>query len=104
VREQTVARLDPAFGNAEAEAIASDRASRLWTAIDTLQPRLRLVVVLAACSTSARMFSPADADAIRAVLHAQQDAWNRGDLDAFMAAALAQKAFGTEPAHVEDVE
>jgi peptide chain release factor 2 len=27
-----------------------------------------------------------------------------GDLDPFMAAALAQKAFGTEPAEVEDVE
>jgi peptide chain release factor 2 len=27
-----------------------------------------------------------------------------GDLDEFMAAALAQKAFGTMPAHVEDVE
>jgi len=27
-----------------------------------------------------------------------------GDLDAFMAAALAQKAFGTEPKQVEDVE
>jgi peptide chain release factor 2 len=27
-----------------------------------------------------------------------------GDLDAFMAATLAQKAFGTGPAHVEDVE
>jgi peptide chain release factor 2 len=27
-----------------------------------------------------------------------------GDLDDFMAAALAQKAFGTGPAQVEDVE
>jgi peptide chain release factor 2 len=27
-----------------------------------------------------------------------------GDLDAFMAAALAQKAFGTAPELVEDVE
>ena len=27
-----------------------------------------------------------------------------GDLDEFMAAALAQKAFGTEPVAVEDVE
>jgi peptide chain release factor 2 len=27
-----------------------------------------------------------------------------GDLDQFMAAALAQKAFGTEPTEVEDVE
>ena len=27
-----------------------------------------------------------------------------GDLDEFMQAALAQKAFGTEPTEVEDVE
>jgi peptide chain release factor 2 len=27
-----------------------------------------------------------------------------GDLDQFMGAALAQKAFGTEPGEVEDVE
>jgi peptide chain release factor 2 len=27
-----------------------------------------------------------------------------GDLDEFMAATLAQKAFGTTPAHVEDVD
>jgi len=27
-----------------------------------------------------------------------------GDLDQFMEAALAQKAFGTEPVEVEDVE
>jgi ketosteroid isomerase-like protein len=41
--------------------------------------------MLAACPGDPRAFSPADDDAVRAVLHAQQDAWNRGDLDAFMA-------------------
>jgi hypothetical protein len=44
-----------------------------------------LLVVLAACSADPRAFVPADDAAVRAVLHAQQDAWNRGDLDAFMA-------------------
>jgi ketosteroid isomerase-like protein len=39
----------------------------------------------ASCSSSAHAFSPSDSDAIKAVLQAQQDGWNRGDLDAFMA-------------------
>lgn len=47
-REDAVARLRPAFGNAEHEIIDSDRAARLWTAIDALPEKLRLVVVLAA--------------------------------------------------------
>lgn len=42
------------------------------------------LVVLAACSTP-HAFMPADDQAIRAVLATQQAAWNRGDLDAFMA-------------------
>ena len=45
--------------------------------------RYLILVVLAACAP--RAFEPADDRAIRGVLVAQQDAWNRGDLDAFMA-------------------
>jgi uncharacterized protein (TIGR02246 family) len=44
-----------------------------------------LVLVLAACGSDPRTFSPADTDAIEAVLHTQQEAWNRGDLAGFMA-------------------
>jgi RNA polymerase sigma-70 factor (ECF subfamily) len=47
-REDAVARLAPQFGNAERDVILSDRATRLWTAIDALPEKLRLVVVLAA--------------------------------------------------------
>ena len=48
VREQAAAALAPPVGDRATEAMASDRASRLWTAIDELPRRLRLVVVLAA--------------------------------------------------------
>ena len=44
-----------------------------------------LLVAAAACAAAPHAFSPADDTAVRAVLHAQQDAWNRGDLEAFMA-------------------
>jgi RNA polymerase sigma-70 factor (ECF subfamily) len=47
-REQTAAALRPPSGNAESDVLASDRAARLWTAIDDLPGRLRLVLVLAA--------------------------------------------------------
>jgi RNA polymerase sigma-70 factor (ECF subfamily) len=47
-REDSAARLRPAFGNAEHDLIDSDRAARLWAAIDELPAKLRLVVVLAA--------------------------------------------------------
>ena len=47
-REDAAARLRPPAGDAERDAIESDRAARLWTAIDALPTRLRLVVVLAA--------------------------------------------------------
>ena len=47
-RENAVARLAPQFGDAERDAIAHDRAARLWAAIDALPEKLRLVVVLAA--------------------------------------------------------
>ncbi|MEM6991546.1 MAG: nuclear transport factor 2 family protein [Myxococcota bacterium] len=43
-----------------------------------------LALLVAACGP--RAFASADADAIEAVLNAQRDAWNRGDLDGFMAA------------------
>jgi RNA polymerase sigma-70 factor, ECF subfamily len=46
--EDSAARLRPAFGNAELELIDSDRAARLWAAIDMLPEKLRLVIVLAA--------------------------------------------------------
>jgi len=41
-------------------------------------------IALAACGGS-RAFTAGDGAAIRALLTAQQDAWNRGDLDGFMA-------------------
>lgn len=47
-REEAVARLSSVFGDAEHEAIETDRSRRLWTAIDDLPDRLRMVVVLAA--------------------------------------------------------
>jgi ketosteroid isomerase-like protein len=43
-----------------------------------------LLFALAACAADPRVFTPADDAAVRAVLHTQQDAWNRGDLEAFM--------------------
>jgi len=42
------------------------------------------VLVLAACAAP-RAFTAADEHAVRAVIAAQQAAWNRGDLDGFMA-------------------
>ena len=42
-------------------------------------------MLLVGCATTPHMFSPADDAAVRAVLTAQQAAWNRGDLDGFMA-------------------
>lgn len=47
-REEAVARLEPLFGNAESDAMQTDRSRRLWNAIDTLPERLRLALVLAA--------------------------------------------------------
>jgi RNA polymerase sigma-70 factor (ECF subfamily) len=47
-REEAVARLAPQFGDAERDVIANDRSARLWTAIDALPDKLRLVVVLTA--------------------------------------------------------
>ena len=43
-----------------------------------------LILALCACATS-RPFTADDDRAIRGVLAAQQDAWNRGDLDGYMA-------------------
>ena len=48
LREHAAAALVPPVGNAETEALASDRATRLWTAIDALPGKLRIVLVLAA--------------------------------------------------------
>ena len=45
----------------------------------------RALLVLAACAAAPRTFAADDDRAVRAVLAAQQAAWNRGDLDAFMA-------------------
>jgi RNA polymerase sigma-70 factor (ECF subfamily) len=46
--EDRAAALVPSVGNAETDVIATDRAARLWTAIDELPESLRLVIVLAA--------------------------------------------------------
>ena len=48
--------------------------------------RILVFAILTACAS--RAFEPADDRAIRGVLVAQQDAWNRGDLDGFMAGYL----------------
>jgi RNA polymerase sigma-70 factor (ECF subfamily) len=47
-REDAVARLRPPIVDAERELIDSDRSMRLWTAIDALPEKLRVVIVLAA--------------------------------------------------------
>ena len=44
-----------------------------------------LVLALVACGAAPRAFGPADDAAVRTVLSSQRDAWNRGDLDGFMA-------------------
>jgi RNA polymerase sigma-70 factor (ECF subfamily) len=46
-REDVAALMAPSAEGGENEAIARDRAARLWRAIDSLPPRLRIVVVLA---------------------------------------------------------
>ena len=43
------------------------------------------LLALTGCAAHARTFSPADDQAVRAVLTAQQDAWNHGNLDGYMA-------------------
>ena len=45
-REEAAAVPEPA--TLEQEALARDRAERLWAAIDTLPPKLRITIVLAA--------------------------------------------------------
>jgi ketosteroid isomerase-like protein len=47
--------------------------------------RLLLLLALAGCASHTRVFSAADDRAVRAVLTAQQDAWNHGNLDGYMA-------------------
>jgi uncharacterized protein (TIGR02246 family) len=52
---------------------------------------IAFLLCLASCATSSmstHAFTPADDAAVRAVLTTQRDAWNRGDLDAFMAGYL----------------
>ncbi|HET9993616.1 MAG TPA: DUF4440 domain-containing protein [Kofleriaceae bacterium] len=46
--------------------------------------RLWLVMLLA-CAAPQRAFAPADDQAIRGVIATQAEAWNRGDLDGYMA-------------------
>jgi RNA polymerase sigma-70 factor (ECF subfamily) len=48
VREDAVMRLSPQMGDAEADALAHERSTRLWAAIDALPEKLRIVTVLAA--------------------------------------------------------
>jgi ketosteroid isomerase-like protein len=47
------------------------------------------LVLVAACAGATpppkRMFQPADRDAVKAVLDAQMNAWNKGDIDGYMA-------------------
>ncbi len=43
---------------------------------------------LAACAAAPRAFTADDDRAVRAVITAQQQAWNKGDLDGFMAGYL----------------
>jgi ketosteroid isomerase-like protein len=38
-----------------------------------------------ACASTPHRFGPADEEAVRAVLATQEDAWNRGDIEGFMA-------------------
>jgi len=47
-REDAVMAATPQAGHLEAEALARERSSRLWQAIDGLPQRLRVVIVLAA--------------------------------------------------------
>ncbi len=47
-REDAVARLSPVFADGEADVLATERARRLWAAIDDLPEKLRVVIVLAA--------------------------------------------------------
>ena len=44
-----------------------------------------VALLLATVGCAARAFGPADDSAVRGVLDAQRDAWNRGDLDGYMA-------------------
>jgi beta-aspartyl-peptidase (threonine type) len=46
--------------------------------------KLAALLAVVACAAP-HAFAPADDAAVRAVLTAQRDAWNRGDLDGFMA-------------------
>ncbi|HSD88047.1 MAG TPA: nuclear transport factor 2 family protein [Kofleriaceae bacterium] len=50
-----------------------------------MSARLLLLLALVGCAAHARTFTPVDDQAVRAVLTAQQSAWNRGDLDGYMA-------------------
>lgn len=47
-REQAVAVLAPPWGNAEHDAVARERRTRLWAAIDALPEKFRLAIVLSA--------------------------------------------------------
>ncbi len=48
---------------------------------------IALIVMLVACATP-RSFAPTDDTAVRGVLEAQKSAWNRGDLEGYMAGYL----------------
>ena len=60
-------------------------ADAMNTTTRKVLPIAALVVVIAAGSFVAIRAHEADRDAIEAVLKAQQEAWNSGDLDTFMA-------------------
>jgi RNA polymerase sigma-70 factor (ECF subfamily) len=47
-REEAMARISPQTGDAEHDAVEHQRQTQLWTAIEALPERLRLVLVLSA--------------------------------------------------------
>ena len=86
-REQTAAALRPPSGNAESDVLASDRAARLWTAIDDLPGRQR---VPAESFKSYLLVVPPEpiAKAFGAVAKTTMEAMKRNDEESCTLAAL----------------
>ena len=53
---------------------------------------MRIWLLLLVACAAPRAFAPTDRSAVQAVLETQQTAWNRGDLDAYMAGYLKSEA------------
>jgi beta-aspartyl-peptidase (threonine type) len=75
--ESEVRRSGLGRGEAEDERVCDDPFMRHLGVV--------LVLLASAGCRGGPTFGPADDRAVRAVLEAQRDAWNRGDLDSFMA-------------------